>query len=78
MTCPRCQGLMESVRMEDAGNLTSRHVSGWHCLLCGEVIEAGIEANRIGYHEPTRDRTRPRYLGGPTDLKTARKKDVPT
>lgn len=62
MNCPRCQGLMVAIRMTDSGNLTTRDISGSQCLLCGEVIEPGIAANRIGYHEPGRDRTRPRYL----------------
>lgn len=53
---------MVTIRMEDRGNMTSRHVSGRQCLLCGEVIDPGIAANRIGYHKPRPDRTRPRYL----------------
>lgn len=65
MNCPRCQGLMVTIRLEDAGNMTScQSLSGWQCLLCGEVIDPGIAANRIGHHEPWRDRTRPRYLAG--------------
>lgn len=74
MNCRRCQGLMVSIRMEDRENMTNRHVSGWHCLLCGEIVEDGIAANRIGHHEPTRDRTRPRYLAGPGSLKRDRKR----
>lgn len=73
MNCPRCQGLMVMVRLEDAGYMTSRQsLSGWQCLLCGEIIEPGIAANRIGYHEPVRDRTRPRYLAGSGGLKRKR------
>jgi hypothetical protein len=60
---------MVAIRMEDSGNMTSRHISGQHCLLCGEVVEPGIAANRIGHHEPTRDRTRPRYLAGTKKVK---------
>jgi hypothetical protein len=52
---------MVAIRLEDRGNMTSRHISGHHCLLCGEVIDPGIAANRIGDHQPTRDRTRPHY-----------------
>jgi hypothetical protein len=69
MNCQRCQGLMVTIRLEDAGHMTSRSLSGWQCLLCGEVIEPGIVANRTGYHEPGRDRTRPRYLTGSGGLK---------
>jgi len=75
MTCPRCQGLMSPIRLEDAGNMTnSQSLAGWRCLLCGEVIEPGITANRVGYHEPSRDRTRPRYLTDPNDPKRTRTK----
>lgn len=72
MNCPRCQGLMVVIRMEDSGNMTSRHISGRRCLLCGEVIEPGIAANRIGYHEPRQDRTRPRYPAGADTVKRKR------
>lgn len=63
MHCIRCQGLMVSHRMDDAGAPTlSGYLNGWKCLLCGEVIDAVIAANRRDRGEPTRDRTRPRYL----------------
>lgn len=75
MNCARCQGLMVTIRLEDAGHMTSRQsLSGWQCLMCGEVIEPGIAANRIGHHEPGRDRTRPRYLAGADSLKHKRSK----
>ena len=64
MNCIRCQGLMALVRLEDAGSSTSCEAfSGWHCLLCGEVMEPGITANRTANQkrrtEPTRSRARP-------------------
>ena len=74
MNCPRCQGLMVTIRMEDSGNMTTRDISGRKCLLCGEVIEPGIAANRIGYHEPVKDRTRPRYPAGTNTLKPKQSK----
>ncbi len=47
MTCPRCQGLMVSVTLEDAEWSRSREPSlGWRCLLCGEVVDPTIADNR--------------------------------
>ena len=60
MHCLRCQGLMVPIRLEDAGSSTLC-VFGWQCLLCGEVIDSGIDANRKGLHVPTRSREGPRY-----------------
>ena len=51
MNCPRCHGLMVTIRLEDAGS-SSLRFSGWRCLLCGEVIDSGIQANREGFHGP--------------------------
>src|SRR6185295_9688382 len=63
MKCLRCQGMMVPHTMEDAGASTSSGSSpGWKCLLCGEVIDAVIAANRRCRPEPSNDRTRPRYL----------------
>jgi hypothetical protein len=51
---------MLSIKLEDSGNTTSREsFFGWHCLLCGEVIEPGIAANRKGHLEPVKNRARP-------------------
>lgn len=62
MHCPRCRGLMVSITLQDFGSSTSREIlTGWSCLLCGDVIEAGIEVNRKGHREPIRTRARPRY-----------------
>jgi hypothetical protein len=60
MHCLRCHGLMVPIRLEDAGSSTLC-VFGWQCLLCGEVIDSGIDANRKGLHVPTRSRGGPRY-----------------
>ena len=55
MHCLRCHGLMVTIRLEDAGSST-RCFSGWQCLLCGEVIDSVIDANRKGLHIPTPSR----------------------
>jgi hypothetical protein len=60
MHCLRCHGLMVPIWLEDAESSTLCF-PGWQCLLCGEVIDAGIDANRKGLHVPTRSRGGPRY-----------------
>jgi hypothetical protein len=61
MNCLRCHGLMVTIRLEDAASSTLC-CSGWQCLLCGEVIDSGIDANRKGLHVPPLSRGgRPRY-----------------
>ena len=60
MNCLRCQGLMVSIRLEDAGS-SSLCFSGWQCLMCGEVIDSVITANRKDLHGQPRSRSRPRY-----------------
>ncbi len=62
MPCPRCHGLMVVIRLEDrTASLSFEPLSGWHCLLCGEVIDPGIVANRKSHQEPRDSRARPRY-----------------
>jgi hypothetical protein len=56
MTCPRCHGVMMAVKMVELA--TSEAVPGWRCLLCGEVTDSVIEANRKGHSEPVRNRAR--------------------
>lgn len=53
MNCLRCRGLMVSIKLEDSEG-SSRCSSAWQCLLCGEVIDAVIAANRKGHPEPRR------------------------
>ncbi len=60
MSCRRCQGLMVRIDLEDAGGSTYCF-SGWQCLLCGDVVDSGITANRKGHQEPRHNRTRRRY-----------------
>ncbi|HKN87305.1 MAG TPA: hypothetical protein VJV04_10630 [Nitrospiraceae bacterium] len=44
---------MVSTTLEDAEG-SSRCFSGWQCLLCGEIIDDVIAANRKGRQEPRR------------------------
>jgi hypothetical protein len=60
MNCLRCHGLMVALRLEDAGS-SSLCFSGWQCLMCGEVIDSVIQANRQQLHGPTGSRSRARY-----------------
>jgi hypothetical protein len=71
MNCPRCHGLMVSIRLEDAGG-SSLYFSGWRCLLCGAVIDSVIKANRKVFHGPMGSRVHARYgvsLVPPSSLK---------
>ena len=62
MNCPRCHGLMVPTRLEEAVGATSgESISGWKCLLCGEVIDSVIAANRKGHQEPMPSRARLPY-----------------
>ena len=58
MECRRCQGLMVAIKLEDTGSSTLCF-SGWQCLLCGEIVDLGIKANRKSHLEPRRNRARP-------------------
>jgi hypothetical protein len=60
MNCLRCHGLMVTIGLEDAGG-SSLHFSGWQCLMCGEVIDSVITANRKELHGQPRSRSRARY-----------------
>jgi len=62
MNCLRCHGLMVPIRLEDAGSSTLCF-SGWQCLLCGEVIDSVIEANRKELHGPMGSRSHARRYG---------------
>jgi hypothetical protein len=43
--------------MKEAASCES--VSGWRCLLCGEVIDSGVITNRNGHPQPVRNLARP-------------------
>ncbi|HLZ35817.1 MAG TPA: hypothetical protein VKP13_17580 [Nitrospira sp.] len=60
MNCLRCHGLMVTLRLEDAGG-SSLRFSGWQCLMCGDVIDSVITANRKQLHGLTASRSRVRY-----------------
>jgi len=60
MNCLRCHGLIVALRLEDAGG-SSLCFSGWQCLMCGEVIDSVIKANRQLLHGQTGSRSRTRY-----------------
>jgi hypothetical protein len=61
MDCTRCHGLMVPTRLEEGIDARSGECSfGWKCVLCGEVIDSLIMANRKGHHEPLPHRARPR------------------
>ena len=61
MNCLRCHGLMVTIQLEDAGS-SSLCFSGWQCMLCGEVIDSVIKANRQQqHHGQTRTGSRVRY-----------------
>jgi hypothetical protein len=60
MHCLRCHGLMVNIRLEDVGS-SSLCFSAWQCLMCGEVIDPVIAANRQELHGSTGSRGRIRY-----------------
>jgi hypothetical protein len=62
MNCLRCHGLMVPTRLEEAAGATSgESISGWKCLLCGEVIDSVIATNRKSHEEPRSSRPRLPY-----------------
>lgn len=56
MQCVRCHGLMTRVTMEEPSSADV--IIGWRCLLCGETVDPGIEANRASHCPPVRNRAR--------------------
>jgi hypothetical protein len=59
MDCPRCHGLMVPTRLKEGIDARSGECFfGWKCVLCGEVIDSLIMANRKTLHDlpPHRDR----------------------
>ncbi len=62
MTCPRCQGLMVSIPLEDREcSAPGESILGWRCLLCGELVDETIVANRKSVLEPENHRARIRF-----------------
>jgi hypothetical protein len=58
VTCLRCQGLMLPIVLEDSESTTVKY-DGWQCVLCGDVIDLKILANRGHHAKPTRSGARP-------------------
>ncbi len=58
MICPRCHGLMITITLVDEQASTNCVSAGWRCLLCGEILDSVIVANRTGPREPMLDRAR--------------------
>ena len=59
MSCPRCQGIMVSVRLEDAMVSSGPELlGGWRCLTCGEVLDPVIASNRRAPVHPVKNRAR--------------------
>jgi len=46
MECVRCQGLMIVDRFVDLAQSGQAEFSGWRCLLCGNITDSVIVANR--------------------------------
>jgi hypothetical protein len=56
MKCVRCDGLMTAVTMQETA--TGDSAFAFRCLLCGEVIDSIIAANRQGHRPPVKNRAR--------------------
>jgi hypothetical protein len=69
MICSRCDGLLRIIKLNDV--MSGESFSGWQCLLCGDVIDSVIAANRKGHTEPTPSRAR---LPGSVPMGTGRLK----
>ena len=58
MHCVRCQGLMIEDRFVDLEQSGKAEFSGWRCLVCGNITDQVIAANR--QHVPARKRSLPK------------------
>jgi hypothetical protein len=56
MDCPRCQGLMRPTELSDP--VSGETLIGVRCLLCGEILDTVIEANRKCPTQPVTNRAR--------------------
>ncbi len=67
MACPRCKGVMVKDRFADIDDDTgAREFPGWRCLICGEILDPVISANRQNHHAPLLGRARKKL---PTQLR---------
>jgi len=59
--CPRCSGFMVITSFEEWGTGTMTQMSpAWRCVLCGEVIDPIIVANRRQRRPPATSESRAR------------------
>ena len=59
VSCPRCHGMMVTITLEDVNGTKRREpLLGWRCLLCGEVLDSGIQDNRKAHQHPVKNRAR--------------------
>ena len=62
MECPRCKGVMVSDRFQDVADDTGAlKFSGWRCIICGEILDPVISANRQSHQEPLLGRSRKKF-----------------
>ena len=62
MECPRCQGAMVQDVFSDMHDDTGAlQFDGWRCLLCGEIIDPVIAANRKARYSPLLGRARKKF-----------------
>ena len=61
MECPRCQGLMVGEVFNGmSGDPRVRGAAGWRCLICGEIVDPVIAANRSAPNAPKQSAANPR------------------
>ncbi len=54
MECVKCRGLMVSDRFVDLAESGEREFGGWRCLVCGNITDPVIVANRLQPTAPSR------------------------
>lgn len=66
--CPRCRGLMVLMSYDDQARVIPSHLSpAWRCVLCGEVLDPIIVANRRRSQSAVIPRSRARLPIGFSD-----------
>jgi len=59
MECPRCAGLMMSYALAELSHFAQPgEVNCWRCLICGEILDPVIIANRQSRPSTRADRAR--------------------